>query len=74
MEKKPAKKEESLSPYQQSIQKFTEQIMDIPGDTSDKPEERNEVNKTPEEIKVPIHPPTPLTGVEIKTYFVIKNR
>jgi hypothetical protein len=31
MEKKTEQKEEGLSLYQQSIQKFTEQIMDFPG-------------------------------------------
>ena len=66
MEKNIEAKQEIINPYQQSIEQFTEKIMDYPGENS----KVAEINSSPEEFKlaeVNATTPIPSTDIEIKT-------
>jgi len=74
MEKKTPQKEEPLSPYQQSIQKFTEQIMDLPSATTDSPEAKKQTPDTKDSVKGSDAARTASgSNLDLKMYFLNKK-
>jgi len=62
---KSSKQQEPINPYQNSIQQFTEQLMDLPNNTSG-PKQSSELG---EELKA-TSIDTSFANIEIKTYIL----